>query len=181
MGHSCNPEVTPCAHLSQSHRRGCQETGVSSANAAAHSPRSGCAEEPRYRTRLLFRGHPFPGGPRDRDRAPQSHPLILRLLRPAGVLVLTTTPAACAVPVAAATMATCTAIATCAALLLTAGDEFKPPFVDVKQTRGAGGLQLRGGYVLLNHRVFIPIQNCFMPHGNHQWANAAGNYAYKCA
>ena len=34
---------------------------------------------------------------------------------------------------------------------------------------------------LLNHRVFIPIQNCFMPSSNHQWTSAAGNYANKCA
>ena len=34
-------------------------------------------------------------------------------------------------------------------------------------------------YVLLNHRVFIPMQDCFMPHGNRQWASAAGNYAHK--
>ena len=36
-------------------------------------------------------------------------------------------------------------------------------------------------HVLLNHRVFTPIQNWFMPHGNHQWASAAGNYADICA
>ena len=46
---------------------------------------------------------------------------------------------------------------------------------------GPGMARSHTRHALLNHRVFNPTQNCSMPHGNHQWARAASNYAAKCA